>query len=245
MRQTQQPSSPRPPRYPDPEMADVTESERLAQYKQSAEYQARQERYRQWEAQQAYQRYRQGEWSDPRPQPKSWWQRVGEWFNQSKTGQRIRNATVGFLSGLAAGAVTGAVGGAIVGSLAGGVGAGPGALGGAIIGGITGSISGLVTGLVSQPSTPPGRVAVNAAIWGGITGLLAGVGSVAAGIQGFAHGGQAWHIGLETASHLNIVHIGVHTEYGFHIAFGAVRPYAANLHIYLQRVFPFFRIWHP
>ncbi|MFO3796722.1 MAG: hypothetical protein ACK8QZ_05470, partial [Anaerolineales bacterium] len=37
-----------------------------------------------WEAQQAYQHYRQGEWADPQPtsQPKSFWQRAGEWVQQ-------------------------------------------------------------------------------------------------------------------------------------------------------------------
>lgn len=176
---------------------------------------------------------------------KSWWDRTRDWFNHNKTGQRIRNASIGFLSGFVAGCVTGAIGGAVVGSLAGGVGAGPGALGGAIIGGVTRGISGLVTGILSQPATPPKEIAIRSAIWGGITGLLAGGGSAAVGIQGFVHGGQAWHIGLETASHLNIVHIGMHTEHGLHIAFGAIKPYMANLHVYFEKAFPFFRIWKP
>jgi len=205
-----------------------------------------------WEQQQAYQRYRQGEWADPQPQKpaglslsKPWWQKAGDWLNHDETGQRIRNVAIGFVSGLVAGAVTGAIGGAIVGSFAGGVGAGPGALGGAIVGGIAGGISGLVTGIFAQPATPPGKVVVQSAIWGGVAGLLAGAGSVAAGLQGFAHGGHAWHVGLETTSHLNIVHMGVHPKYGFHIAFGAIKPYFANIHIYIQKAFPFFRIWRP
>ena len=212
----------------------------------AAEYQTRK----------AVQDYRQGEWAEyitPLPvctaenieKPKPWWQRAGEWFNQNEVGQRVRNAAIGLFSGLVAGSITGAIGGAIVGSLAGGVGAGPGALGGAIVGGITGGLSGLVNGLLVQPSTPPKRVAVQSAIWGGVAGLLSGVGSVLAGVNGFAHGGQAWHIGLQTANKLNIFHIGVHPIYGFHIAFGAVEPYVADLHIYLQKVFPFFRIWRP
>jgi hypothetical protein len=156
---------------------------------------------------------------------------------------RLKNAVVGCLSGLGAGAITGAIGGAVVGSFSGGVGAGPGALGGAIVGGIGGGVSGLITGLLAETPTPLGNVASQGAIWGGITGLLAGIGSVVAGVQGFVHGGQAWHIGVETASHLNIVHIGVHSEYGFYIAFGAVEPYVADLHIYLQKTFPFLRIF--
>ncbi len=84
------PSYPPRPLYPDPETADLTEAERLAEYRQSPTYQARQERYRQWEAQRAYQHYRQGEWADPQPaaQPassnssKPWWQRAGEWVQQ-------------------------------------------------------------------------------------------------------------------------------------------------------------------
>ena len=176
---------------------------------------------------------------------RSWLQKTSDWINQTETGMRLKNALTGCLSGLAAGAITGAIGGAVVGSFAGGVGAGPGALGGAIFGGIGGEISGLITGLLAGSETPLEKVAIQGAIWGGVTGLLAGIGAVAAGVQGFAHGGQAWDIGLETASHLNLVHIGVHSDYGFHIAFGAVGPYVADLHIYLQRAFPFLRIFRP
>ncbi len=136
--------------------------------------------------------------------PKKWWEKAGEWFAQNPTGQRVKNVAVGFLSGFIAGALTGAIGGAIVGSFAGGVGAGPGALGGAIVGGVIGGISGLVTGLLIKPDTPTVQVAKQAAIWGGATGLLGGTGASAAGLQGFAHGGQAWHIGLQTAAKLNI-----------------------------------------
>lgn len=95
--------------------------------KQSAAYQARQARYRQWEAQQAYLRYRQGEWADPKPatQSTSLWQRAEEsvanrlvslgekspiakrlllataegWF---RYGQPLVNATADFISGFAA-----------------------------------------------------------------------------------------------------------------------------------------------
>jgi hypothetical protein len=90
-----------------------------------------------------------------------------------------------------------------------------------------------------------GKVVSQGAIWGGVTSLLAGIGAVAAGVQGFVHGGQAWHIVVETASHLNIVHIGVHSDYGFYIALGAVEPYVADLHIYLQKAFPFLRVFRP
>jgi hypothetical protein len=64
-------------------------------------------------------------------------------------------------------------------------------------------------------------------------------------VQTFARGGPEWHVGLETTKNMNIVHVGNHAQYGVHIAFGAIRPYAANLHIYIQEAFPFFRIWKP
>ena len=35
-----------------------------------------------WEQQQAYQRYRQGEWADPQPQKKNLWQKAGDWLQQ-------------------------------------------------------------------------------------------------------------------------------------------------------------------
>jgi RHS repeat-associated protein len=63
--------------------------------------------------------------------------------------------------------------------------------------------------------------------------------------QVFSHGGVDWHLGLETKSNMNIIHIGNHPVYGTHIAFGSVKPFVANLHIYLQNTFPFFRIWKP
>jgi hypothetical protein len=65
------------------------------------------------------------------------------------------------------------------------------------------------------------------------------------GTQIFSHGGTGWHLGLETSKNMNIVHMGNHPEYGTHIAFGAIRPFVANLHVYLQSSFPFFRIWRP
>ena len=44
-----------------------------------------------WEQQQAYQRYRQGEWAEPQPQKKSWWQKAGDWLQQ-KVVQPVRQA---------------------------------------------------------------------------------------------------------------------------------------------------------
>jgi hypothetical protein len=64
-------------------------------------------------------------------------------------------------------------------------------------------------------------------------------------VQVFSHGGAYWHLGLETKTNMNIIHVGNHPAYGTHIAFGAVRPYVANLHIYLQKALPFFRVWKP
>lgn len=61
----------------------------------------------------------------------------------------------------------------------------------------------------------------------------------------FSHGGADWHLGLETPSNMNIVHLGNHPGYGTHIAFGAIKPFVADLHIYLQKSFPFFRTWRP
>jgi hypothetical protein len=43
-----------------------------------------------WEQQQAYQRYRQGEWADPQPQ-KSLWQKAGDWLQQ-KVVQPVQQA---------------------------------------------------------------------------------------------------------------------------------------------------------
>jgi hypothetical protein len=63
--------------------------------------------------------------------------------------------------------------------------------------------------------------------------------------QVFHDGGESWHLGLETADHMNIIHIGYHPEYSIHIAFGAVEPYMADFHIYLTNIFPFFRTWRP
>ncbi len=64
-------------------------------------------------------------------------------------------------------------------------------------------------------------------------------------IQGFARGGAAWHIGVETIKNMNIIHIGNHTKFGVHIAIGAVRPFVGDLHIYFEKSFPFIRIWKP
>ncbi|HSO27192.1 MAG TPA: RHS repeat-associated core domain-containing protein [Anaerolineales bacterium] len=63
--------------------------------------------------------------------------------------------------------------------------------------------------------------------------------------QVFYKGGAEWHLGLETKGNMNIIHIGNHQVYGTHIAFGAIKPYIANLHLYAQKTFPFFRIWKP
>ena len=63
--------------------------------------------------------------------------------------------------------------------------------------------------------------------------------------QVFVKGGESWHLDLETISNMNIIHVGRHPEYGIHVAFGSVKPYVANLHIYLQKAFPFFQLWKP
>jgi hypothetical protein len=63
--------------------------------------------------------------------------------------------------------------------------------------------------------------------------------------QIFAKGGKSWHLGLETKDKWNIVHIGNHPRFGIHIAIGAIGPKFADLHIYLQSAFPFFRPWKP
>jgi RHS repeat-associated protein len=64
-------------------------------------------------------------------------------------------------------------------------------------------------------------------------------------IQGFARGGPEWHVGLETVKNMNIIHVDRHATYGVHIAFGSVRPFVANLHIYIEKSFPFYRKWKP
>jgi hypothetical protein len=78
-----------------------------------------------------------------------------------------------------------------------------------------------------------------------VTGCAAVGGTSPIWIQGFARGGPQWHVGLETVKNMNIIHVGRHIEYGVHIALGAIKPFAANLHIYLKNSFPFFRIWKP
>jgi hypothetical protein len=100
------------------------------------------------------------------------------------------------------------------------------------------------TPLVDQYSEGMGDVAggtVNLAL----QTVTAGVAAKAAPVQGFARGGAQWHVGVETTKNMNIIHIGNHSTFGVHVAFGAVKPYAANLHIYLQKAFPFFRVWKP
>ena len=65
-------------------------------------------------------------------------------------------------------------------------------------------------------------------------------------IQVFFHTGVSWHLGLETKDNMNIIHVGNQDpQYGIHIAFGAVKPFMADMHIYLQEDFPFFRFWRP
>jgi len=61
-------------------------------------------------------------------------------------------------------------------------------------------------------------------------------------INVFAHGGEQWHIGLETSDNMNIIHVGNHATFGVHIAFGAVEPFAADLHVYL---YPDVYLWRP
>jgi RHS repeat-associated protein len=65
------------------------------------------------------------------------------------------------------------------------------------------------------------------------------------GWQFFWAGAPEWHIGIETAAQWNIIHIGRHIQFGWHIAIGAVGPMMADIHIYIQRAFPFFRFWRP
>jgi hypothetical protein len=64
-------------------------------------------------------------------------------------------------------------------------------------------------------------------------------------IQQISKGGAGWHIGLETVYNDNIVHIGNHTDFGVHIAFGSVMPFVADLHVYPQWAFPFYRLFRP
>jgi hypothetical protein len=86
----------------------------------------------------------------------------------------------------------------------------------------------------------------------GCAALIAGCGTALGTggpilIQGFARGGSEWHVGLETVENMNIIHIGntLKFEDGIHIAFGAVKPFAADLHMYFIRTFPFLRTWRP
>ncbi len=63
------------------------------------------------------------------------------------------------------------------------------------------------------------------------------------GWQIFFKGGKAWHLGLETEENMNIIHIGRHPKYGIHLAIGAIKPFVAKVHYYLQKTFPFIRRW--
>lgn len=63
--------------------------------------------------------------------------------------------------------------------------------------------------------------------------------------QIFARGGPSWHLGLETRSNMNIIHIGRHPKFGVHLAVGAERPFVAYHHLYLMNRFPFLRYWRP
>jgi RHS repeat-associated protein len=58
----------------------------------------------------------------------------------------------------------------------------------------------------------------------------------------FAHGGESWHVGLETRDQMSIIHLGNDPARGVHLAFGAVAPMKADLHVYL---FPDVYIWRP
>jgi RHS repeat-associated protein len=66
-----------------------------------------------------------------------------------------------------------------------------------------------------------------------------------ANVKVFARGGDKWHYGIETSNKLNIIHLGKHPEFGIHLAIGSIKPLQADLHIYLQKAFPFLRIWRP
>jgi len=59
------------------------------------------------------------------------------------------------------------------------------------------------------------------------------VGGAGSSIQFFAKGGNAWHLGLETADKWNLIHIGMHPTFGFHLAVGATGAYKAAWHLYL------------
>ena len=67
----------------------------------------------------------------------------------------------------------------------------------------------------------------------------------AVGVYTFGNLGKNPHLGLELANKMNIIQIGYSSikGRGWHIAFGATEPMKANIHIYLQSAFPFFRIW--
>ena len=86
-------------------------------------------------------------------------------------------------------------------------------------------------------------VAPRSALYAGVGGLLGtGIGFAMwyFGIIPFINGGAAWHIGLEFVNKMNIIHIGNHPKFGFHIAFGAIEPMVSDLHVY---IYPLQYIW--
>lgn len=90
-----------------------------------------------------------------------------------------------------------------------------------------------------------GGLACAAISAGCVTAVEGALGISPIWLKAFSHGREEWHLGLETVENMNIIHIGNSLKYGVHIAFGAVEPYVADLHIYLQEAFPFFRIFRP
>jgi hypothetical protein len=118
-----------------------------------------------------------------------------------------------------------------------------------------GTASGAVAGLTGQLVSDAlcGRTtSLRDALFAGISGAISGglFGAVGWGVRSsrirvFSHGGTEWHLGFEYGNKMNIIYVGNSSKYGVHIAFGSVAPKVANLHIYLQKAYPFFRVWKP
>jgi len=92
--------------------------------------------------------------------------------------------------------------------------------------------------------------AYKAGEWTGVgwsAAMLVAVPAAAAGydIEFVARGGAAFHYGIDFAGARNIIHIGNHIEYGVHLALGYVAPKVADIHIYVQNIYPYFRIYRP
>jgi RHS repeat-associated protein len=71
--------------------------------------------------------------------------------------------------------------------------------------------------------------------------LAAGGAAVAgADVQLFAHGGKGWHVGMELIGKRNLIHLGMHVQYGLHLAVGYTAPMVAWAHVYFfpPRLFP-------